>query len=264
MHGIVGASMRGVWIGLVVCGAALAQSTGGPGGGGGSAGGGSGAPQGQGSELDLPLSHPRDGQPIPTPVDPPVDPIDEPPPVIYGEEIPAESDTIYYVLDISGSMDWDPASYTGVDGQVRVGPRIDRAKAELVRSILGLARNFSFDVVAYDCSTLAWRPSLQPADDGNKQAAIAWVQALYPRGATGTGPATALALGDKQNKTVVLLTDGAPNCGASSMSGHRSMIRAANTQGARVHVFGIAASGAYRAFCQGVAADNGGGYHDVP
>ena len=253
----IGTWARCALLGLTVCGAALAQSQGGP------TGGGPVTPP-PGAELDLPLTHPGEGQPLPTPVDPPVEPPEELPPVIYGEEIPAEDDTIYYVLDISGSMDWDPASYTTLDGQVRTGPRIDRAKAELARSILGLSQNFRFNIIAYDCSTLRWRPSLQPADDANKQAALAWSLALYPRGATGTGPATALGLGDKENKTVVLLTDGAPNCGASSMSGHRSMIQAANTQGARVHVFGIAASGSYRAFCQGVAADNGGAYHDVP
>ena len=260
MRGI-GAFGRIAFLGLFLAGAAAAQSAGGPGGGGA---GPAATPSG---ELDLPLSHPREGQPTDPPVDPvdpPVDPIDLPPPIIWGEEIPVESETIYYVLDISGSMDWDPASYITPDGQQRTGPRIDRAKAELVRSILGLARNFRFNVIAFDCSTLQWRRSLQPADDGNKQSAIAWVNALWPRGATGTGPATALALADKQNETVVLLTDGAPNCGASSLSGHRRMISSANTQGARVHVFGIAASGEYRSFCQGVAADNRGSYFDVP
>ena len=53
-------------------------------------------------------------------------------------------------------------------------------------------------------------------------------------------------------------------CGANGASGHRSMIRNANSQGATINVFGIAASGSYRAFCQGVAADSGGAYFDVP
>ena len=48
------------------------------------------------------------------------------------------------------------------------------------------------------------------------------------------------------------------------MSGHRSVIRGANSQGATINVFGIAASGSYRAFCQGVASDAGGAYFDVP
>ena len=64
--------------------------------------------------------------------------------------------------------------------------------------------------------------------------------------------------------SVVLLTDGSPNCGASGMTGHRSMIANANTQGATVNVFGIAATGRYRGFCQGVASDSGGSYFDVP
>ena len=76
--------------------------------------------------------------------------------------------------------------------------------------------------------------------------------------------ATALALAEKSNMTVVLLTDGAPNCGANGASGHRRMISSANTQGASINVFGIAASGSYRAFCQGVAGDSGGSYFDVP
>ena len=37
--------------------------------------------------------------------------------------------------------------------------------------------------------------------------------------------------------SVVLLTDGAPKCGANSMNGHRQMISTANTQGATVNVY---------------------------
>jgi Mg-chelatase subunit ChlD len=73
-----------------------------------------------------------------------------------------------------------------------------------------------------------------------------------------------VALADKENRSVVLLTDGAPNCGASDIDGHRRMIRAHNTQGATINVFGIAASGTYRSFCQNVATDSGGSYFDVP
>ena len=144
------------------------------------------------------------------------------------------------------------------------GPRIDRAKAELIRSIQGLSENFKFNIIAYDCGTRQWQGSMQEANDANKSAATGWVAGHRPTGATGTGPAAASALGDKDNMAVVLLTDGAPNCGASGSSGHRRMIANANTQGATVNVFGIAASGSYRSFCQGVASDNGGSYVDVP
>ena len=192
------------------------------------------------------------------------DPKDGDAPTFYGEEIPSENDTIFYVIDRSGSMSWGYGSYVGMDGSVKSGPKMDRAKAEIIRSILGLSQNFKFNIVAFDCATQLWRNGLSPADDANKQAAIAWVQNLVPFGATATGPAAALALGDKENMSVVLLTDGAPNCGANGFSGHRTMISSNNSQGARINVFGIGASGEYRTFCQGVAADSGGGYYDVP
>jgi len=256
---------------LMTAGIASAQSGGmNPGSGTGTnPGSGSGAPTGAPTDLDLPLEKPEYvGDPVdeepPTPEEPIDDPSDEPPPTIYGEEIDSENDTIFYVLDVSCSMGWDRQSYTTVDGQRRSGPRIDRAKAELVRSIMGLSENFKFNIIGYDCGTRQWRQAMQEANDANKQAAMGWIGGLQPTGATGTGPATSLGLSDKENMSVVLLTDGAPNCGANGQSGHRRMIRNANTQGATINVFGIAASGSYRSFCQGVAADSGGSYFDVP
>jgi von Willebrand factor type A domain len=254
-------------------GMAAAQTSGNPGMGTGT-GGGTGAPTGGGAttpeDLDLPLEKPNYSGPDPEdeeePPEPPEvpDPSDEDPPLIYGEEIPSENDTIFYVLDISCSMGWDSQSYTTLDGQTRSGPRIDRAKTELSRSVMGLSDNFRFNIVAFDCSTRQWSSGMMEANDSNKSSALNWVRSLSPTGATGTGPATALALNDRENMAVVLLTDGAPNCGASGNDGHRRVISGANQQGASVNVFGIAASGSYRSFCQGVAADNNGSYIDVP
>ena len=243
--------------------ASMGGSSAGPAGGSG----GSAPPQ-VALDLDLPIAAPvyqgAPQPPAPTPEAPVDDPRDVPAPTLYGEEIVSESDTIFYVLDCSGSMSSDRQSYSGLDGGVQTGSRMERAKAELTRSILGLAPNFKLNIVAYDCSTQQWSDSMVPATDANKQAAIAWLSAQMPRGATGTGPATALALGQKENMSVVLLTDGQPNCGASGTEGHRQMISSNNTQGATINVFGIAASGTYRAFCQAVAADSGGSYYDVP
>ncbi len=220
------------------------------------------------STLDLPMAPPSVPQvPVPRAPEEPEDeddPRDTPPPTIYGEEIDSENDTIVYVLDISYSMNLGKQSYVRADQSLAMGSRMDRAKAELVRSIDGLGDNFSFNVIAYDCATEAWQEQLVEATSGNKNAAKAWVMGRTPRGATGTGPACALALAAKGNQAVVLLTDGAPNCGASGTDGHRTMIATANTQGATINVFGIAATGRYRAFCQGVAADSGGSYFDVP
>jgi hypothetical protein len=268
---------------VVLASPALAQSSTGPGTGTGTGG----APSaGMPTDLDLPMDKPIYVAPTPVPVpDEPVpieddgdedDPRDEPPPVIYGEEIDTETDTIIYVLDISCSMDWDTQSYTTLDGSRSSGNRMERAKTELSRSVLGLSQNFSFTMIAYDCGTRQWSPSLREANDANKASALGWIRGLQPVGATGTGPATALGLGNKENKSIVLLTDGAPNCGvpedndywnyseSAVMNGHRRMIQNANTQAATINVFGIAASGTYRSFCQNVAGDSGGSYFDVP
>lgn len=120
------------------------------------------------------------------------------------------------MIDVSCSMGWDDGPYTDLEGNRRYGDRMTRAKCELSRSILGLAENFEFNIIGFDCNTRQWQRGMQPADDGHKSAAVGWVGSLRPDGATGTGPATAQALrSEPENLTVVLLTDGAPNCGAN-------------------------------------------------
>lgn len=195
------------------------------------------------------------------------DPRDVPPPSLYGTDLETGSGTIYYVLDVSGSMNYDAGWYVGSDGRKRWGTRYERARQELLLSIAGLSESLRFGVLRYSCRLERWRPRLEEATARNKAAVKAWLLALrWPDGATATGPATALALGDKAVGQVVLLTDGAPNCGATPQTpaAHRAMIRGANTQSATVSVFGIVARGPCRSFCVGVAADNGGSYYDVP
>jgi hypothetical protein len=223
-------------------------------------------------DLDLPVIDPkladtiRPAAPPTAKKDPEPEPRDIPPPTIYGEEINAETGTIIYVIDISGSMGWGAfmGSYATLDGQIKSGTRLDRAKVELRRSILSLPQSFKFNMIAYSCITYMWQPTLQQANDVSKSDALAWVEVLTPKENTGTGPATALSLYDKSNHLVVLLTDGEPNCGADGIEGHRLMISRANAHRATINVFGISAFGSWRSFCQQVASDSGGTYIDVP
>jgi hypothetical protein len=207
--------------------------------------------------LDLPVT--KDKLPPPEsitgtlPPPPPDDPHDEPPPLFFGEEIDTRTPSLIYVLDFSSSMDYRK--------------RIDTLKTEFARSVNGLSPAFRFNVVTYGCWTKRWQGESVPASRANKAAGIAWVNGQQPQGGTATGPAVALGLQEKTNYAIVLLTDGDPNCGceiAPFTDCHRRMIRNANSQGATINVFGIAARGEYRAFCQGVAAESGGGYTDVP
>ncbi len=193
----------------------------------------------------------------------------------YGQEVPTATNSIIYVIDLSGSMNGGRAEFIGLDGQTTTGAKLDRAKTELIRSIQGLTTDMEFNLIAYDCDLLRWFPAKQRAEPGPKASAISWVGSLRPGGATGTGPAVAAALADKSNFTVVLLSDGAPNCIGSGwvddfgapggiVDGHLSMILSNNTQGAKIHCFGIDAYGEFEQFMRDVASNTGGRYYPVP
>jgi len=224
-------------------------------------------------DIDLPVDQPQlklppqppQPPPPPTPVDKP-----NPPPTIYGKDLKSENGTIIYVIDISGSMGWDMGQYTTPDGKTANGCRLDRAKAELTKSVMTLPKSFKFNMFSFDCGVYQWQGGLVDATDANKSSGMGWISQLQPQGATGTGPAMSSALGLKDNKLVVLLTDGAPNCGAGDESGdssclraHLSMVTGNNSQHAVINVFGIGATGEFKQFCMDVASQNGGNYVDV-
>jgi hypothetical protein len=210
-------------------------------------------------DLDLPIvpEHYDPKNPAPGPVPPSpeeddrFDPRDEPAPIFYGEEIETPSDSLIYVIDFSCSMHNEERDL--------------KAKAEFARSVSGLPPTLRFNVVVYSCQLSLWSPGMRLASDANKLAAIEFVESKDPSNGTATGPAVALALRlDTSNKSIVLLTDGEPNCGAEGMPGHRAMISNENTQDATISVFGIAAGEPWRSFCLEVAMDSGGSYVDVP
>ncbi|MBL4849483.1 MAG: VWA domain-containing protein [Planctomycetes bacterium] len=211
-------------------------------------------------------------EPIPETPDPGTDPRDTPAPRFFGEEIDTETDSILYVIDQSGSMSIRAEPYEDLNNNiVSDGSRLDRAKAELKRSISGLPENFYFNVLFYDeCVSQCFGSKVQ-ASAANKTMAFSWVDAIQPDGWTNTGLAVQKALTDKENKTVVLLSDGAPNfldCAMQYVGGtddHASLIRSENTQGAVINAFGIgiASDPTSRAFMQRVAAENGGSYSEV-
>lgn len=216
--------------------------------------------------LDLPIGPEKPAQPVPQ-QGTGKDPRDEPPPTLYGEEIDVDIDRIVYVIDISCSMTEDYRPYINLEGARAEGPRIDRAKVELSRSISNLPRNMKFSAVAYSCSMRIWSKTLQEANTANKASAVSWVQGLEPTDATATGPAVALGLSlDRKNLAIVLLTDGAPNCGTARElpEEHRKMIRDANTQNAQIFVFGISPHAVCRTFCQQVSNDSHGTYREIP
>jgi hypothetical protein len=137
---------------------------------------------------------------------------------------------------------------------------------ECIKSIQALPKEFEFNVFAFDCGLRRWSASKQKADPGPKASAVSWVGHLSTGDATGTGPAVATALSDKANFTVVLLSDGAPNCPfyGDEIRQTLNMILAADTQRAAIHCFGIACYGEFEQFMRDVASRTGGRYYAVP
>ena len=92
---------------------------------------------------------------------------------------------------------------------------------------------------------------------------------IQPWGWTNTGGATAQALGDTQNKVIMLLSDGAPNfldCAQTYIGDfetHKSVIRQANRQRATVNSFGIGLDPETREFMRQVAQENGGRFREL-
>ena len=74
---------------------------------------------------------------------------------------------------------------------------------------------------------------------------------------------------DRENKVVMLLSDGGPNyldCAQTYVADyetHRRVIRSANTQGAVIHVFGIGLDPDTRGFMMNVASENSGTFREL-
>ena len=211
-------------------------------------------------DIDMPVGGPRSAEQMADVMEVEEDEA----PKLYDEDLPVEELSIIYVVDISGSMWCSCPDWTGLDGNIESGNRLDRAKVEIIRSISALTENYTFNIIAYHCAMRQWRPNRDDATPPNKADASAWVMALHPGGGTGTGPAAALALADKDNYTVALLSDGWPGCGAGGgMSAHLQMILLADTQGAQVHTFGINTYGGAEQFLRDIATNTGGNYFSV-
>ena len=201
----------------------------------------------------------------------PVDVPEGPNPTFFGEVVEVTGNSVIYVIDNSGSMSMYVDSFVDENGQVVNGTRLDRAKAELRRSISQLPENYHFNVLFYDECVMSCWTNKQQASAENKAASFNWINNVQPDGWTNTGLGVVTALGDKSNTTVVLLSDGAPNFMDCAMNyvgtydQHRDLINTQNTQGARVNCFGIgiATDVDARSFLQSVAGDTGGTYVDI-
>jgi len=217
--------------------------------------------------MDLPVGVPGLDEVV---ADEPVDDFaDEDEPVFFDEEVPTDS-SIIYVIDRSGSMSMQMSTYNDTNGNAHHNiPRLAVAKMELKQSIAALSADFKFNVIFYGSCIFEWRPTKASATEENKEDAYSFIDSITPGGWTNTAGAAGKALSDKDNKTLIVLSDGTPNfldCAETSVVSdqeHRRIISALNTQGANIHCFAIAPSPEARAFMRAVASDSSGIYKEI-
>jgi VWA domain-containing protein len=137
-----------------------------------------------------------------------------------------ESARVMFVLDTSGSMDWRMNVKEGMlaSRADRSLPRkIERARAELIRAIESLDESCRFSIVTYGTKTDAFNRRLLPASEANQKRARKWIEDIRPDGVTNLSEAVLRALDattrgasprdDDIADTLVILSDGEPNCG---------------------------------------------------
>lgn len=157
-----------------------------------------------------------------------------------------------WVLDQSCSMAWGTP------------PPIDQMQAEVTAAIDQLQPGQQFNVIRFSSSFALLSATLLDATQGNRDAAVQWVNGITPTGSTCAASAVVAALAQVSNapgpSALLYVGDGGPNCpGAAS---ELATIAAANTAQIPIHTFLLGNSGGASAFLQQLAAQNGGVFID--
>ncbi len=194
----------------------------------------------------------------------------------YG--IVVKSKRVVFLLDRSESMKgparWKPTVESGKGAALPIKPgdrKIDVAKLELARAILGLPDDALFNVVFYNRDMDVLQPKgLVKATKEHKDAAIKFLAAIEPEGVTNTFDTLEKCLdwfgkggGDKnfteRADTFFLLSDGFPSAGQIvDPDAIRAEFKRRNLDRHVVlHTIGVGEDAADK-FMKGLAEDNGG------
>lgn len=132
-------------------------------------------------------------------------------------DIPILSTRIAFVLDLSGSM---RGPYPDKDPK-KPQTRLERAKAEMIATINGFAREQMFNILClgssedgtYDTAGKVWKRRLIAATPGGKKDAAGFIRRQEARGWTNIYDALVLAMEDPNVDTIYLLSDGGASRG---------------------------------------------------
>jgi HEAT repeat protein len=199
-------------------------------------------------------------------------------PTYYGRRIFSQS--VLFVIDVSLSMDTFikiPPDAAAKLGQLQNGPRIDVAKAAVSNAIRKLDPRARFNVVFFSTNVRPWQPTLVPANDANKNAALDAIRAASLEDETNVYGALKAAVGlhekptltatlDPIPDTIYFMTDGTPTRGEivetePLLSWMRDVNRFAKVE---LHVIAMGNLGVDLAFLERLATENGGEFVHVP
>ncbi len=180
--------------------------------------------------------------------------------IVTASTVQASSNTILFILDVSGSMTG------GLDG----GTKIDAAKrtfTQLVDELPGRGLDVGLEVYGHygvrDCSAIE---VIVPPGPLDPSAVKAKVESLNPdKGATPIADALATAgevlRGVREKKTIVLISDGEETCGGNPVQ----TVERLRKEGVdvTVHVVGFGVSDKERAQLEAIARAGGGNYYQA-
>ena len=137
-----------------------------------------------------------------------------------------ESLRVVFVIDVSSTMAADlkdPDDLAPPPGK----SRMDLARREIKNVIASLPSEAAFNIIAYNDFVMRWKDRLQKASSDNKQQAQAFLDDLFPFGATNIYDALELAFRisapgtkdkyyDQSADTILFLSDGGPTAGRTT------------------------------------------------
>ena len=186
----------------------------------------------------------------------------------FGLEL--RSARILFVIDHSGSMSWSVGHKAGDDDDdPGKETKMAVAQRELTSAVQGLDERTSFNIVGFSSNFEPFQRRPVRATRENRDKAVRWIAKLAPDGQTNlagslltafenTRPSTG-AGDDAIADTIVVLTDGAPNCGPIAYENDTlAELKRLDPDGmVTVHAIFLGVDGDEK-FMKSLAADHGG------
>ena len=165
------------------------------------------------------------------------------------------SKRVIFILDISGSMDWELQSeYVGGRGT----PRITVAKRELQRCLEQLQDDSMFNIIVFSSDVEHWLDGgIADSSISAKEEAMEFVERLGAGGGTNLFGALKQAFNDPEVDTIFVLSDGEPSVGAETDPWRIREIVAEWNEHRGVEIHTIAVGGSF-SILEWLAEDSGG------